>query len=211
MQNELKDYIANLNEEFIETHCGFANVSTGEIFTKTEVQKYLQKKIEEFNTLRNAEVSFVARENGIELEQRLVTKKSKPKTRKLKDRYDGGDFNMVYRERLGDNVVKLSATEKGVWYSLGELATYPTNTVMIKGEVPNLEQVADYVGMSERNLRRYITKLCEMNLIKVTQCGYKKAIVINPEYYATGKDLDIETLRLFNIVECDEEKIESYL
>ena len=45
----------------------------------------------------------------------------------------------------------------------------------------------------------------------MSQCGYKKSIVINPEYYATGKELDIDTLKLFNLVECDEEKVNNYL
>jgi DNA-binding transcriptional ArsR family regulator len=65
--------------------------------------------------------------------------------------------------------------------------------------------------MSDRNLRRYLKVLEDKNLIKFVQCGFKKAIVVNPEYYATGKDLDLETLKLFGLIECDDEKIESYL
>jgi len=35
--------------------------------------------------------------------------------------------------------------------------------------------------------------------------------VINPEYYATGKELDIDTLKLFDLVECDDDKINENL
>ena len=45
----------------------------------------------------------------------------------------------------------------------------------------------------------------------MVQCGHKKSIYVNPQYTASGKDLDIETLQLFNLIECDEEKVNSYL
>lgn len=213
MQDNIKDYIESLNGEFIAIQGGsFVNIGTGEIFTKTEVTKYIQIKLEEFNIVRMAEVKQSASEYGVDIDQNILNKRSQKKKSKTKDRYDGGEFNMIYRERMGDLMaLKLNATEKGVWYSLGELATFPTNTVHMKGNIPLYEDIAEYIGMSERNLRRYLSVLEEKNLIKITTFGFRKAIVINPEYYATGKDLDIETLKLFNILECDDEKINSYV
>lgn len=76
---------------------------------------------------------------------------------------------------------------------------------------PTFEALGKYIGISDRNLRKYIHKLEDVNLIKLVKVGYKKAIVFNPEYYATGKDLDIDTLRLFNLVECDDDKVNEYL
>lgn len=213
MQNiDIKDYIEELNNKFIEIKGGSCVfLETSEIFTKSEVAKYIQLKIEDFNVKQFAEIKHEAINNGIELDQTMYNKRSKKTTKSVKDRYDGGNFNMIYRERLGDKVVKLNATEKGVWYSLGELATYPTNTVMINNEIPTIDELGNYVGMSDRNLRRYLGKLEEMNLIKSIQYGYKKAYVMNPEYYATGKDLDLKTLKLFGLVEIDEDKINSYM
>ena len=106
---------------------------------------------------------------------------------------------------------KLNATEKGVWYSLGELSVYPSNNVVINGEIPTYEDIAKYIGMSERNLRRYLNLLEDKNLIKIKSVGFRKSIFMNPEYYATGKDLDLSTLKLFNLVECDDNKINNYL
>jgi len=211
---EISDYIKELNSQFIEAIGGsYCKISTGELFTQTEVNKYVKLKIEEYNTLYIASVRSIADKEGINLDQHLINNRSKKKTnKKLKERYDGGEFNMVYRERLGDIMaLKLNATEKGVWYSLGELCTYPTNTVMIGGNIPSFEDIAVYIGMSERNLRRYLKILEDKNLMKMSQCGYKKSIVINPEYYATGKELDIDTLKLFDLVECDDDKINENL
>lgn len=210
----ISDYIKELNSHFIETIGGsYCKVSSGEIFTQTEVNKYIKLKIEEYTTLYMASVKHVANNEGIDLDQHLINSRSKKKTnKKLKERYDGGEFNMVYRERLGDIMaLKLNATEKGVWYSLGELCTYPTNTVMIGGNIPSFEDISQYVGMSERNLRRYLKVLEDKNLIKMSQCGFKKSIIVNPEYYATGKELDIDTLKLFNLINCDDNKINEYL
>lgn len=210
---DIKEYIGNLNSMFIEMQGGcFANVETGEIFTKAEVTKFMKIKIEEFNTSQLAITRKTALDNGIEIDQTLLNSRSKKKkSAKAKERYDGGEFNMIYRERLGDIMgLKLSISEKGIYYSLGELLTYPTNTVMINGNIPTFQELGNYIGLSDRNLRKYLHNLEDKNLLKLIKNGYKKAIVFNPEYYATGKDLDIDTLRLFNLIECDENKINSY-
>lgn len=210
----IKDYIEQLNSIFIEMQGGcYANIETGEIFTKAEVSKFMKIKIEEFNTMYMAEVRAIASNNGIEVDQTLLNSRSKKKkSGKVKDRYDGGEFNMIYRERLGDVMaLKLTISEKGVYYSLGELLTYPTNTVMINGDVPTFEEIGKYVGLSDRNLRKYLHILEDKGLIKLVKCGYKKAIVFNPEYYATGKDLDLETLKMFGLVKIDENKLKDYL
>lgn len=214
IQIDISDYIKQLNSEFIEVVGGsYCKVNTGEMFTQTEVSKYIKLKIEEYNTLYIASVRNIANQEGVNLDQHLINNRSKKKIhKKLKEKYDGGEFNMVYRERLGDIMaLKLNATEKGVWYSLGELCTYPTNTVMIGGNIPSFDDIANYIGMSERNLRRYLKVLEDKNLIKLSQCGFKKSVVVNPEYYATGKELDIDTLKMFNLIECNDEKINSYL
>jgi DNA-binding transcriptional ArsR family regulator len=212
--NNISEYIKELNSEFIEVIGGsFCKVDTGEIFTKAELTKYMKLKIEEYSVVNMASIKYEANKVGVEIDQSLYNSRSKKKTsNKVKQRYDGGEFNMIYRERIGDIMsLKLNATEKGVWYSLGELSTYPTNTVMMNSNIPSFEELSKYVGMSDRNLRRYLKVLEDKNLIKFVQCGFKKAIVVNPEYYATGKDLDLETLKLFGLIECDDEKIESYL
>lgn len=211
---ELRELINKLNNEFADITGGnFCKLSSGEIFTKEEVNKYIAKKIEVFNLERQATVNVIARENGIELDQRLINKRSKSKSnKKLKEKYDGGDFNMFYRKEV-DNIMalKLTLVEEGVYSRLCKFIQYPTNCVMVNGQIPSIEILMNIMDLKERSLRGHLKILCEKGLIKMIQFGHKKAIYINPQYCASGKDLDIETLRIFNLIECNEEKVNSYL
>lgn len=210
---ELKKYIEELKSEFTEiTNNNYCNLITGEIFTISEVNKYIAKKIEEFNILRNAEVSSIARENGIELEQRLINKRSKRKTSKHKERYDGGDFNIIYRKEMENFMaLKLTLVEEGVFSRLCKFLHYPTNCVMINDSIPSIETLMNVMDLKERALRGHLKTLEKKNVIKMIQFGHKKAIYVNPKYHATGKDLDIDTLIMFDLLECDDEKVSSYL
>jgi DNA-binding transcriptional ArsR family regulator len=67
------------------------------------------------------------------------------------------------------------------------------------------------IGLSERSIRESLKSLEEKGLIKLIQSGHRKAIYINPSYYATGKDLDSDTLQMFSLIKCDDEKVNEYL
>ena len=211
---DLKEYIENLKEQFVQmTDTNYCNLATGEVFTLAEVNKYMSKKIEEFNILRNADVFKTARENGIEVEQRLINKRSKKKkSGKCKERYDRGDFNIIYREEMMNFMaLKLTLIEEGVFSRLCKFLQYPTNCVMVNGNIPSIEILMTIMDLKERALRGHLKTLEQKGVIKLIQSGHKKAIYINPQYCSTGKDLDIDTLKMFNLIECDNEKVESYL
>lgn len=195
------------------TDTNYCNLATGEVFTLAEVNKYMSKKIEEFNILRNADVLKTARENGIEVEQRLINKRSKKKkSGKCKERYDRGDFNIVYREEMINFMaLKLTLIEEGVFSRLCKFLQYPTNCVVINGNIPSIEILTTIMDLKERALRGHLKTLEQKGVIKLIQSGHKKAIYVNPQYCSTGKDLDIDTLKMFNLIECDNEKVESYL
>lgn len=211
---DLKVYIENLKEQFVQmTDTNYCNLATGEVFTLAEVNKYMSKKIEEFNILRNADVLKTARENGIEVEQRLINKRSKKKkSGKCKERYDRGDFNIVYREEMINFMaLKLTLIEEGVFSRLCKFLQYPTNCVVINGNIPSIETLTTIMDLKERALRGHLKTLEQKGVIKLIQSGHKKAIYVNPQYCSTGKYLDIDTLKMFNLIECDNEKVESYL
>ena len=211
---DLRKYIGSLNESFVEIAGGsYCYISTGEIFTNSEVKKLIASKIEKFNLERQSEVNLIARENGIELDQLLVNKRSKAKkSKKVKEHYDGGEFNMVYRKELENKMaLKLTLVEKGFYSWICDFVSYPTNCVIINDQVPTIETLTNIIGIKERALRGHLKTLESKGLIKLVQFGHKKAIYINPRYYASGKDLDIETLRMFYLIECDENKINSYI
>jgi DNA-binding transcriptional ArsR family regulator len=216
VKKEFSKYIKSLNDEFEEIHGGsFAYLSTGEIFTKAEVQKYIQKKIEQYSIDNLSELKKISKDiTGVDVEQRLVNNRSKKPDKKLKNKgtYDGGNFNIVYHSKLEDVMgMKLNSNEKLVYYVLRDYAQYPTNCIVIKDHIPTMTELEPIVGLSERSIRESLKSLEDKGLIKLKQSGHRKAIYINPEYYATGKELDTITLQMFNLIQCNDEKVNEYL
>lgn len=213
----IENYIGELNKEFVEVVGGsFVSAKTGEIFTSTEVQKYVKRKIEEYNVKYLEDVKRKSMK-AFDLipEQNLINKRSTEKHNKRinqKQRYDGGDFNMVYRNSLkGVMKMKLENNERLVYYTLRDFINYPTNSIMINDEIPKIEDLESIVGLKERTIRKSLKSLEEKELFKLVQSGHRKAIFVNPVYYASGKEINIETLHMFDLVECDDNKVEDYL
>jgi hypothetical protein len=216
MQSEITKYISELNKEFVEVVGGsFVKTDTGEIFTKTEVQKYVQRKLEKYSSKI---LETVKKESFKSFEaipdQQLINNRSKDNLKRIKtkDRYDGGEFNIVYRNKINEVInMKLDTNEKLVYFTLRDFITYPSNCILINDEVPTFPQLENIVGLKERSIRKSIKSLEEKGLVKLQQSGHRKAVYVNPSYYASGKDLNIEVLQMFDLVECDENKINSYL
>jgi hypothetical protein len=215
MQSDIDKFIDELNKEFKEVIGGsYVKVETGEIFTKAEVQKYVQKKLEIYSAKHLETVKKSSFESfGTMPDQQLFNKRSKGNSRmKTKDRYDGGNFNMVYRNKIDEVVnMKLDINEKLVYFTLRDFIVHPTNCILINDEVPTFPQLENIVGLKERSIRKAIKSLEEKGLVKLKQSGHRKAIYVNPSYYASGKDFNTEVLQMFGLVECDDEKVNSYL
>lgn len=216
----IENFIKNTNGEFKEVIGGsFIKVETGEIFTQSEVLKYVQRKLEIFNAKTLQEHNDIAEKTfGIDSTQRLINKKStKPKRNHNANKavYDGtgeNGFSIVYRDKIKElNDMKLDKNEKLVYYVLRDFAQYPSNCVVINDSIPTFKELEPLISLTERTIRDSLKTLEIKNIIKLFQSGHRKAIYINPEYYATGKELNIDTLKMFNLLEIDEEKINSYL
>jgi DNA-binding HxlR family transcriptional regulator/chaperonin cofactor prefoldin len=218
IKENIKQFLNKVDSEFIEIQGGsFVYLETGEFFTKAEHDKYIQRKLETYKTELFAEINLTIKtEKGIENEQALVNrrsktpKKTKPKTR---DIFDCGDkFNIVFRDRIEEVIsMKLTANEKLTFYVLRDFAQFPTNCVIINEHVPSFKELEPLVSLSEKSIRTAVKTLEDKGLIKRFQYGHKKAIYINPQYYATGKELDLDTLKMFGLLECDDNKVEEYL
>jgi hypothetical protein len=107
--------------------------------------------------------------------------------------------------------MKLENNEKLVFYVLRDFIAYPSNCIMINGHIPSFPEFEAIVGLTERTIRKAIKSLIEKGLFQTKMSGHKKALYVNPAYYASGKNLDIDTLKMFGLLEFDEEKVESYL
>lgn len=211
---DIKEYVNKLNNEFVEVVGGsYVRVDTGEIFTKTEVQKYVQLQLENYtnkNLEKIKQTSF--KSLGVMPDQIIIKRKTKEKHKNNKDKYDGGDFNIVYRNKILEvHDMKLEVNEKLVYYVLRDFIAYPSNCIMINEQIPTFTELENVIGLKERTIRKVIKSLEEKGLFKLMQSGHRKAIYVNPIYYASGKELNIETLEIFGLVECDSRKVESYI
>jgi len=219
MQN-IESYIEETNREFKEMIGGtFVKLSTGEMFTRSEVLKYVQRKMEIFNSEAMHENNMVIRDvYGIEPSQRIINNKSKTpvrsktinKSKYLKD--DKSEFNIVHRNRIKEiDDMDLTKNEKLVYYIIRNYVDHPYNNIVINGIIPTFKDLEPLVSLTERSIRESLKTLEEKNLLKLKQAGHRKSIYINPAYYATGKELSIDTLKMFGLLEIDDDKIDYYL
>lgn len=213
----LEKYIDELNSEFKVVVGGeFVKLDTGEIFKQIDVKKYIQRKIELYNAeVLSSNISKSRELLGITPDQRLINNRSKKPIKKkdiTKDRYEGGEFNIVYRNKLEELIaMNLSKNEKLVFFILRDFVVYPYNYIMINGEIPRFTDLEHIVSLTERSIRGSLKTLEEKGIVKLVQAGKRKAIYVNPEYYATGKNLNVDTLNMFDLLEYDHEKVDSYI
>ena len=191
----LRGYIKGDRNFECELHLKFKNYNIGgEWFTLSdEIKEFINnncnKDYVDYNTNRRINI----------------------KTKSL-THYDNGSFKKVYINNVEKlELLDLNNNEKLVYYVLRDYAQYPTNCVVIKEHIPTMAELEPIVGLSERSIRESLKSLDEKRLIKLVQSGHRKAIYINPEYYATGKELDTEVLHMFGLIQCDDEKVNEYL
>lgn len=215
LSKSIREYIYEIESNFQEIQGGsFVDLETSEIITKSEHDKIIQAKLEAYKCKILAETNQIALNDfGIENTQTLSNKRlSHKKQSKIRDRFDNGEFNMVYRMKVEEVLkMKLSNNEKLVYYVLRDFVQYPTNFIVIAGALPTTKQLEKLIGLSEKSIVNALKGLENKNLIKRKQVGHKKAIVMNPEYYASGKDLEIDTLAMFGLVQIRKDVVDTYL
>ena len=215
MNKMVREYIYEVESNFQEIQGGsFVDIGTGEIITKSEHDKIIQVHLEGFKCRVLSEANQTAlNEFGIENTQKLTnTRNKKKKSNNTREKYDNGEFNIVYRNRIeGILKMKLNSNEKLVYYVLRDFVQYPSNFVVMANSLPTTKQLEKVIGLSEKSIISALKGLENKNLIKRKQVGHRKAIAVNPEYYASGKDLDIDTLSMFGLVNVREDVIDTYL
>lgn len=194
--SEMKDFVDELNSEFIGMVGGsYVSTKSGEILTQKELDIHFKEKVEAFNIERFKESATC----GVHLDQILM--KKKPPKKESKSTYDGGEFNIVYRFKLEELLnMQLEVNEKLVYYVLRDFTVFPSNSIMINGQVPTFEELEPIIGLKERTIRKAVKSLEQKGLFKLQQSGHKKVIYVNPAYYATGKNLDMDTVKMFDLM-----------
>jgi predicted transcriptional regulator len=107
--------------------------------------------------------------------------------------------------------MKLEVNEKLVYYVLRDFVSFPSNSVLINNEVPTIEDLEPLIGLKERTIRKALKGLEEKGLVIMKRAGVRKVIFFNPYYYASGKELDTNTLKMFKLLECNDDKVEEYI
>lgn len=218
--DNLENYIIKINSEFKEMLGGsYVKLNSGEIFSSAELKAYQQRKIEVYQAqIFNKNIEVTRDILGIESDQRIVNRRSKKPNKKAsnsKATYltnNHSEFNMVHRNKIKEvSNMQLNKNEKLVYYVLRDFVQHPTNCVMINNEIPTFTDLAPLTSLTERTVRECLKALEQKCLLKLVQSGHRKAIYINPEYYATGKELNITTLQLFGLVDFDVDKVEMEL
>ena len=211
----IRDFIIEEDSKFLEIQGGsFIQSENGEFITKSEHDKIIQTKLEKYKTEMFATANYVSNtEFGIGNEQSLTKKKvKKKKSGKARENFDNGEFNIVYRNKIeGVMNMKLNTNEKLVFYIMRDFIQHPTNCIVINDHIPTIKELEPIIGLTERSIITALKSLEDKNMLKRVQYGHKKAIYINPEYYASGKELDLDSLKLFGLVKIDDEKVKSYL
>jgi hypothetical protein len=213
---QTRAYIREVSEQFELLQSGhFIFLSTGEMFTQAEYDKYIKGSIEQYKVEMFKSINEETESIGIENEQRIINNRSQKKTKKLNTRhhYDrGGNFLITYKDSLEELIdMKLNTNEKLVYYVLRDFVQYPTNCLVIKDHIPTIQELEPLVGLSNRSIVDALQTLDDKGLIKRKQYGHRKAIYFNPYYYASGKDLEIEVLQMFELLECDDMKVAEHL
>ena len=209
IEDLIKDYIDTLNSQYKKLINGqYANVSTGEIFTQKELDKLTEEKLKIFKD------NLITKTN--EISDKPQINKGRKVTIKTKDReiFDGGkEFNILYRDNIKIliNNESLNNTDLLVYFLLCTLIVFPSNSIIINQQIPTLRQLSKLLHMSDKPFGKSINKLKENNIIKTKVNNHRHEIFMNPKYCATGKDLNIVTLKMFGLLDYDEEKIKEYL
>jgi hypothetical protein len=210
-------YFKELSKEFTSMVNGqYVKNDTGEIFTQAEITKYFKVKVDTYRADTVKDIDEKSNKTlGVVSDKVLVNKKTKKiKVKKvLKEYYSNGDFNMVYRPEV-ENVhidMKLNSMERIVYLTLRDFVVYPSSCLMFRGEIPTMENMGFLTGLNEKTVRKALKSIEKRNLIKSVNIKYRKAIYFNPKYYSTGKNINKETLKMFGLLQLDDDKIREYL
>lgn len=213
MLDKLEQEISLMWKNHSEGHYVF--ISTGEVHNefqrKGEIQKLLEyAQITNFHDYKPLFVKY-----DIPYDRKISNKRSKkPKNETCINWKTKSDdlFIKIYRKegiQMMENKI-LNAFEKAFMYTIVPYVEFKTNCVIVSGEYPTLDELADLVGISVRKIKDVVKSLENKNIIKRYKDGLHKKIFVNPEYMCAGSIIEGEipsffidknTLDIFNEIE----------
>lgn len=182
----------NNQYEFIDGQ--LIDISTGEIISIEEIKESLENDIvNKFNDFHQG-LSMINLENNL----RLIKARNgeKYKCIRIKEKYL---FTKVFRTDVRNmfDISKLSIFSKGFIATFQPYLYFPTNTVVVNGKHPNIEEICELVGIKKTKLYEVFKELESNNVIKRENVHGGLTIYFNPFLYSCGGIVDIETYNKF--------------
>jgi hypothetical protein len=168
-------------------------IETGEIIAKKKYRKAIEEHVsEKFEEVYSA---------SIELGEKLDLVLSKDKrgnnysSMKVKEEYEFVKvFTVSKREVKKSN--NLSKISKAAWFDLEEEIHFPTNTIVISGKSPSMEDLCEYLDLKKSKLYEVLKELENADLIKREKINGQIVIYVNPYLFNRGF-VDYDTIQMF--------------
>ncbi len=192
-EEEIKSHILAMWKQRDEFTWVF--LETGEVHNEYErlgiIQKLLDsKQIEDFHICDDLYKEF-----GCDNNRKITNKKSKqPKEDSCIPWKSGGEIQFIklYRNEVSQLVEDeiLDAYEQAFLFVILPHIEFKTNCVIVNGDYPTLEYIAQKTKLSLRKIKQVVKSLEDKNLIRRYKDGINKKIFINPNYFCAGSKIE---------------------
>nr|WP_156736285.1 hypothetical protein [Mycobacterium sp. E3298] len=171
----------------------FYDVETGKIVELDELSKAINESIQEEYAKG---VSYLV-SLGMKIPLRLVKARNGESYNiiNIKERFH---FTKIFKTdvRFVLDEFKLSVYSRAFLYSLLPYLYFPTNTVIIDGKNPEIDDLMKLVGIGKSKIYEVMNELENLNIIKREKVNGKLIIYFNPFLHSCGL-VDTETYKLF--------------
>lgn len=199
MQIDVENYIDNLWKQTGED--SFINLETGEVHNSLQRQGYIQQILDNEQLDNFHSCNYLYEKYQVPNNRIIRSKKSKkPETTCIPWKNSKSDlFIKIYRTEGYDLIMNkiLDAYEKAFMFTIQYHLEFKTNCIIIDGDYPTLDYLADLTGLSVRKIKDVVKTLENKNIIKRYKDGINKKIFVNPNYMCAGSIIEGEIPSFF--------------
>lgn len=189
----------------LEDLCIFDWVKDGQTFTcvdgEFKGQQLDKKELERMFTtqlfLTSSEEITYANSMGLSVE--LIAQKYKSETYNCIKIKPNAEFGKVFRVNARELALKSNMSEK-CWAFISKtepFIAFPTNSIVIKGSSPTLEELSKFMGYGQSKLYETLKELEDNEVIKRIKIKGNTIIYFNPFLYCSGKVVLTEVYNYF--------------
>lgn len=192
-------------------------IETGEVHNEYQRLGIIQDLLDSQQFIDFHYCDNLYKEFGCKNNRKLSSKNSKkPKEDSCIPWKEGAkiQFIKLYRNEVSQLVEDevLDAYEQAFLFVILPYIEFKTNCVIVNGDYPTLEYIAQKTKLSLRKIKQVVKSLEEKNLIKRYKDGINKKIFVNPNYFCAGSKIEGEVPSYFiaNIEDVDDSTLELF-